>query len=106
MATLKKADGYIFGLGVIEGLFSFISILALILRPPHICVPSHASASPLQESQIFAFAFGNVGLDRKVSRVVVIGCCDGEPIIPPRQSQTQSRWIQDAFDIRNHLCEL
>jgi hypothetical protein len=71
--ALLKANGYIYGLGVVEGLFSFISLLDLILRPQHLCVPSHAPTSPLQASQAFASAAGNVGLDRKVSHVVVIG---------------------------------
>ncbi len=78
----------------------------MCLRPPQLCVPRHATAPPLQASQASPSAAGDVGLDRKVSRVVVIGCCDGEPNIPLRQSQTQSRWTQDAFDVCNHLCDL
>jgi hypothetical protein len=102
IAALRKADGCILGLGVIEGL-CFILYVPHILRPPHFLVPRHAAAPPLQASQASASATGDVGLDRKVSRVAVIGLCDGKPIIPLRQSQPQSRWIQEAFDVCNYL---
>ncbi len=106
IATLQKSEGHIFGLGVIEGLcFHYFSSASHPLRSPHLRVSSHAAASPLQTNQPFVSAFGDVGLDRDVPRVVVIGCCDGKPIVPLRQSQTQSRWIHDAFDVCNHLCE-
>jgi hypothetical protein len=91
IAALQKADGCIYGLGVIEGLcFIYFSLGSHPFRPPHLRVPRHASAPPLQASQVSAPAAGDVGLDREVPRVAVIGCCDGQPIIPLRQSQTQS----------------
>jgi hypothetical protein len=106
IGALQKAQGLIFGLGVIEGLCFFLFLSLKYLRAPHLRVPHHAPASPLQTTPAHASASGDVGLDREVSRVVVIGCCDGQPITPFRQSQTQSRWIQDTFGVCNHLCEL
>jgi hypothetical protein len=78
IASLHDEMEYIFGLGVIEGLlllfFCKFALFIHLLRPPHFSVPCNAAASPLQTTQFYAFAVGNVGLDRQVSpRLVVIG---------------------------------
>ncbi len=78
IAALQKADGDIFGLGVIDGL-CFILNRYHPLRHPHIRRPRHAATLPLQASQAYAFAAGNVGLDCEVLLVVVVGCCDVHP---------------------------
>ncbi len=64
IASLQNADGFNFGLGVIEGLCFILSYLSHPLRPPHLSVPRHAAASPLQASQASPSATGDVGLDR------------------------------------------
>ncbi len=55
IAALQKADGYILGLGVIEGLFQLLSC-AHPFRPSHFRVPRHAAAPHSQASQASASA--------------------------------------------------
>jgi hypothetical protein len=78
--ALQTAYGRTFGLGVIEGL-CFILTQYHLLRPPHLRVPRHAAASPVPASQASPSAVGDVGLDREVPRVAVIGCFDAHLII-------------------------
>ncbi len=68
IATLMKAEGYIIGMGVIEG-SCFILTSSHLLRSPFLRVSSHAAESPLQASQASTSAAGDVGLDREVSRL-------------------------------------
>ncbi len=106
IAALKKSDGPIYGLGVVEGLCFIPSLFTHCLRSPHLRVPRHAPASPPQAGQGFASAVGDVGLDCEVPRVAVIGCCDGKPIISLRQSQTQSHWTKASIlMLCKHLCK-
>ena len=71
LASLQKAEGFICGLGMIEGLLQY-SFLQFILRPQYLRVPRHFAAPPLQACESFPSAAGDVGLDREVSRVAVV----------------------------------
>jgi hypothetical protein len=74
-ASQLQADGYIVGLGMIEGLLCFFLTFSHPLRPQHFHLSRHAAASSLQTSQGSAFAAGDVGLDCKVSSVASIVVC-------------------------------
>ncbi len=50
IAEMRKAEGRIYGLGVIEGVYSILFSPYHSLRPPHFCVPRHAPAASLQAS--------------------------------------------------------
>jgi hypothetical protein len=76
IATLPKANGCIFGSGLIEGSCFILSFLSHSHRPPYIRASRHASTPPLQASQVVESASGDVGLDREVPRVAATGCCD------------------------------
>jgi hypothetical protein len=74
-ASQLQADGYIFGLGVIEGLLCFFLTFSHPLRPQHFHLSRLAAAFSLQISQGSTFAAGDVGLDCKVSGVASIAVC-------------------------------
>ncbi len=50
IAALQKAEGWIFGLGVIEGICLILLVHVISHRPQHLRVPCHAAAPPLQAS--------------------------------------------------------
>jgi hypothetical protein len=56
VTELQKADGDIYGLGVIEGHYVLFFLNLRRFRPKHLRVPRHAAAPPLQATRTSASA--------------------------------------------------